>query len=108
MRPNRIGEPRPSRVFAHPPCRESRFIAGVYSFFVVLGVVMLGAILLVGAIILWIEGRVPKKVLLLRAHSIPFSLVVHRVLSRRQVKAVLVACFSALSQSFFWTCAHVV
>ena len=58
-------------------------VAGIYLFFVFFGLVMLLLLLITGSVRLWVEGYVPKIVLVARAHSMPLSSIFLRVLARR-------------------------
>ena len=59
------------------PCK------GLYLFFLFFGLAMLGLILVIGSTRLWTEGRLPKLLLLARAHSVSPSRILQKVAARR-------------------------
>ena len=70
------------RAFASNTCSLT-FSEGVYIFFVVFGLVMLFLHLIIGILRLWIEGNLPKVLLLAQAHSMRPSQIMRRVVARR-------------------------
>ena len=61
---------------------------GVYLFFVFFGLSMMLLQLVVGAVKLYITGRVPKLLLVAQSHSIPPSTLVQKVAIRRHAPRV--------------------
>ncbi|KAL1520050.1 hypothetical protein AB1Y20_023526 [Prymnesium parvum] len=57
--------------------------SGIYQFFILFGLTMLIFQIFSAVVKLWIEGRLPKILLVARAHSVPLSTIVSRVLLRR-------------------------
>lgn len=81
--PEKVVHPNALRGSACATVSLSSADAGLFLFFIFFGLSMLLMQFIAGFSRLYAEGYVPKFLLLARAHSLPLSLLVRRVLWRR-------------------------
>ena len=62
-------------------------VAGIFLFFLIFGLSMLLLLLIIAAARLWVAGRVPKIVLVARAHSVSPWTIIQKVIARRRDKS---------------------
>jgi hypothetical protein len=62
--------------------------AAMFLFFIFFGSAMLTLLLSIGCVRIWVEGHMPKIVLIARAHSISPSTILRKVFMRRQAQKI--------------------